>query len=192
MLENKYLLLDTNMLISIAKNGDSFVDFFNDLEKYNVKSIIDYAVKFEFLRGAKTESDSKHKEEYLDILLGENRAELVSTNEIFENAREISNIYARKDQKLTKQISFADCLIAAQMKKYNENGSGDRLFLATIDNNDFPLFVFDRIKIYTVDFGTEIINVGIYRFNKEKYEVLKNGFYGIKQIKKTEEAEVPF
>lgn len=175
MIENKHLLLDTNSLVSLIKHARFYADFFNQLEKYQIKSVIDYSVKFEFLRGSNTKRDYEIKQEYLDILLGENRIELISTNEIFENAREIANIYTRKDSKLTKQISFADCLIAAQMKKFNEQ-KPERLFLATIDNNDFPLFIFDRIFIFTIDTEREIINMGIYRFNKEKYERLKKDF----------------
>ena len=174
---NRHLLLDTNAIVSLIKHARFYVDFFNQLEKYQIKSVIDYSVKFEFLRGSNTKLDYEIKREYLDILLGENRIELISTNEIFENAREIANIYTRKDAKLTKQISFADCLIAAQMKKFNEK-SPDRLFLATINNNDFPLFIFDRIHIFTIDTEKEIINMGIYRFNVSKYEKLQKDFYG--------------
>lgn len=175
-IRNKHLLIDTNAIISLIRFSDFYIDFFNQLEKYNVKSIIDYAIKFEFLRGSQTKRDYETKEKYLDILLGENRSELICTNEIFENAREIANIYARKDSKLNKQISPTDCLVAAQMKKFNET-IADRLFLATVDNHDFPLFVFDRISIFTIDTEKDIINMGIYGFNKRKYENLQKEFY---------------
>ena len=175
-LRNKHLLFDTNVLISVVKNTTCYNEFFNIIEELKIKSAIDCTIKFEFLRGASTKGDLEKKYSYLDILLGEeDRLELFVDKETFENAIEISNLYARKKPSLTKQISFGDCLIAAQMKKYN-NGGSNNLFLATIDNNDFPLFLFDRISIHTIDTEEKIINVGIYSFNNDKYNELKRNF----------------
>lgn len=175
-LTRKHLLLDTNLIINIAKYGDVFLPFLDQLVESSVKSVIDYAIKFEFLRSSNTKEDLQKKSQYLDALLGADRLELMTDKEIFEKATEIGNIYSRRNSTYNKQISFGDCLIAAQMMKYNDHH--ETLFLATSDNKDFPLCIFDRIDIFTVDTKEkgEIINIGIYSFSKSKYQVLKREF----------------
>lgn len=175
LLKNKYLLLDTNLLINIAKKGAAFAPFLNDLEKLNVTSVIDRAIKFEFLRGCQNKEDLQGKEEYLDLLFGKKRFELPDGLKIFELATEISNFYTWKNNKFVKQISPIDCLIAAQMVNYNNGHKENNLFLATSDNYDFPLF--DRLTIFTVDAGDKIVNIGIYGFNETSYNDIKKRFY---------------
>jgi len=166
-IKNKHLILDTNLLISIAKNTDVFLDFTKKIERLNVKSVIDQSIKFEFLRGCSTKTDIQTKEKWLDYLLGSNRMELPVDKNIFEKARLISNIYCRKNPKYLKQISFGDCLIAAQMLKYNS--TRDSLYIATIDNNDFPTFIFNRVGIITLYDDNNIFNIGIYGINQKSF-----------------------
>ena len=94
-----------------------------------------------------------------------------TSKEILDNAQELAVLYSNKDIKYARQISFVDCLVAAQLMKYKGN-----LFLATLDNSDYPLFIFDRLKILTIDIGKEILNIGIYAFNQSKYEMCEAGF----------------
>lgn len=173
-IRNKHLILDTNLLVNIVKNTDIFLSFTEKIEQLNVKSVIDQTIKFEFLRGCSTKSDIQKKEKWLDYLLGSNRMELPVDKNIFERARLISNIYCRKNPKYAKQISFGDCLIAAQMMKYNR--SRDSLYIATIDNNDFPTFIFNRISIETIYDDKSIFNIGIYGIDKESLELKKSDF----------------
>jgi hypothetical protein len=91
--------------------------------------------------------------------------------QILRNAEELAILYSHKDSNLSNKISFIDCLIAGQLMKYP-----NRLFLATLNHSDFPLFIFDRIHIETIDAGEEILTVGIYAFNQRKYEVSKHNF----------------
>ncbi|MDD3190818.1 MAG: PIN domain-containing protein [Candidatus Pacebacteria bacterium] len=144
-IKNKHLILDTNVLINASKYQEKYFDFFDLLNKLDVKLVIDDSVKFEFLRGASTKENLLKNEDFLSKL---NKAELIVTKEIFEMAREISNIYVRNIRNSTQKISFVDCLIAGQMEKFNEQK--EQLFFATENNTDFPLLLFDRIYILLI------------------------------------------
>lgn len=174
VIKDKHLLLDTNLLIYSARNKEILLPFFDKVNSLHVTSVIDQTIKFEFLRGCKTKEDLQIKQEYLDLLLGSNRMELPVDKNIFEKARLISNIYCRKNAQYAKQISFGDCLIAAQMIKYNLNRSG--LFIATTDNNDFPTFIFNRVDVVTLYDDNTIFNIGIYGINQKELQIHENLF----------------
>lgn len=165
-LENKYILLDTNVIIYSIKYLNEFKGFFEELEKYNISPGIDWSVKLEFLRTSNTYEKLESKQRFLNLLLGDkkNRMELHISNETFEDARNISILYNFLNIKKKNNISLIDCLIAAQLKKYKNN-----LFLATTNNSDFPLKIFNRVKLYNVEVQDDIFNIGIYQFSEPKY-----------------------
>lgn len=111
----------------------------------------------------------------MDLLLGGKENQMVlpssTSKEILDNAQALAILYSHKNPNLSKQISFIDCLVAAQLMKYK-----NKLCLATIDNDDYPLFIFDRNKLITIDTEKEIINIGIYTFNEEKYKKCLDDF----------------
>jgi predicted nucleic acid-binding protein len=173
-IRGKHLLLDTNLLIYNVKNEEIFTLFFERIFDLNVKSVIDQTIKFEFLRGCTTQEDLQAKQEYLDLLLGSNRMELPVDKSVFEKARLISNIYSRKNIKYAKQISFGDCLIAAQMIKYNSKRN--ELFIATTDNSNFPTFIFNRVDVITLHDDNNIFNIGIYSINQKIFNLKAKDF----------------
>ena len=172
-LRNKHLLLDTNVIIYSLKfiSEGYFNDFFKKLNELNVKSVIDEYVLFEFLRSSRTKANLEGKKHYLDSLLGGKTWQLPITKEILDNAKELALIYSNKDPNLSGRTSIADCMIAAQLMKYK-----NEIFLATTDNNDYPNIIFDRVGIVTIDSLKEILNIGIYQFNKNKYDKCKSDF----------------
>ncbi|MBU2523568.1 PIN domain-containing protein [Patescibacteria group bacterium] len=169
--KDKHLLIDTNLLIAISKySGDGFFDnFLKKLENQNIKSVIEEATLFEFRRGSRKQSHLDDKNQFLNFLFGGEKNKMIlqssTSKEILNNAEKLAIIYSHKNPNLSKQISFVDCLVASQLMKYKNN-----LYLATIDNNDYPLFIFNRDKLVTIDTKKEIINIGIYSFNEEKYQ----------------------
>jgi len=173
LLKNKHLLLDTNVLIYSLKfiAEGCFNEFFNNLSKFNVKSVIDEYVRFEFLRSSRTKANLETKKNFLNSLLGGKTWQLPVTKEILDNANELALIYSNKNPDLSKRTSITDCMIAAQLMKYK-----NEIFLATTDNNDYPLFIFDRIEIITIDTMKDIINIGIYQFNQYNYNKCKADF----------------
>jgi hypothetical protein len=172
--KGEHILLDTNLLITLVKDiGFGFFDdFLNELKNLNIKSVVEEATLFEFKRGSRKQSDVINKDNFLRLLLGKDPMVLSPSKEIMNNAEDLAILYSHKNPTLSKQISFIDCLVAAQLMKYKNN----KLCLATIDNNDYPLFIFNRDKLITIDTGKEIINIGIYTFNEEKYRKCKHDF----------------
>ncbi len=177
ILRNKHLLLDTNVLISAGKHVELWDDLFKFLlREFEVEFLIDWSVKFEFLRSSRTREDSLKKGELLDLFVGEDRYELNIDASVIEDAIKLSNLYARKNPHLTKQVSFTDCLLAAQAKKFCSQKGENQLFILSMDLFDFPLCVFDRIKVFTMDADSEVLNIGLFSFNQEKYKKLRRAF----------------
>lgn len=165
-IKNKYLLLDTCLLIATVRDEDSFSDFFEQIKLNNISLAMDSTIEFEFLRSSNTMEALQVKAGWLSKFFGAkvDRFNLPVTIVQYEDARKIANLYSFSDSKNSSKISAADCLIAAQLKKYEGN-----LFLATLNNCDFPLSIFNRREIITIDSEKQIFNVGIYSFSAEKY-----------------------
>ena len=177
---NKWILIDTNLLIELSRDVNSgFFDvFLSDLQKFDIQPVVEQSVLFEYRRGSRTPRNLSLKNEFLSMLIGDSSGNVSSKNFSnlpirIEDAEKLAILYSHKDVNLSR-ISFIDCLVAAQLKQYKDN-----MCLATLDHSDFPDFVFDRYKIYTIDTGKKIINIGIYVFNQEKYEELQSDFEGI-------------
>lgn len=169
--------MDTNLLIAISKYSafGFFDNFLKELEDLKIKAVIEEATLFEFKRGSRKQAHLDDKNKFLDLLLGAKENQMVlqssTSKEILDNALKLAILYSNKNPNLAKQISFVDCLVGAQLVKYKSN-----LSLATVDNNDYPLFIFNREKLVTIDTKKEIINVGIYTFNEVKYEKCQEDF----------------
>lgn len=174
--KKKWILLDTNLLIEILKDDQQyhFKDFLSELRTLEIVPVIDRSVLFEFRRGSRTRSHLNKKNCFLEVLLGakEKRYYLRSSasEKIVRFAEELAILYSHNDSK-NSRISFTDCLVAAQLMMYKDN-----MCLATLDNNDFPLVVFDRTKVITIDTGQKILTIGIYSFNTSKYKACKRAF----------------
>ncbi len=176
-LKNKYLILDTNIIINGVEHKDRLFPFFDELREHNIAPVISDVILYEFLCGSKEPDHLKKKINFIELLLGgknhKNRISLPIDHKIFETARKIQNVYGSRGVS-SKQIGIVDSIIAAQMQRFSK-GESEIIFLATCDNNDFPL-IFDRIGIKTYDLGKEILNIGIYSFNQKKYTTLVEGF----------------
>ncbi|MCX6717248.1 MAG: PIN domain-containing protein [Candidatus Taylorbacteria bacterium] len=161
-LDKKHILLDTCFIAKVYTYSDTeyFDKLFSIFNENNCTTIVNEFIKFEFLRGCKKAEHIKNKEKFLE---GLSYVSLPVTPEILNDAIKISNIYSNKNIS-PKQISIVDCYISAYLKKYRDN-----LLLITLDNNDFPLLLHDRIIIETIDTEKEILVLGIYSFNLCKY-----------------------
>lgn len=166
-LQNKYILLDTNIIIYSAKYKIEFQSFFDSLKRYHIQTGIDSAIQLEYLRSADTAQNLQKKYSFLKGLLGDDPMVLPINEEIFIDARRISNMYFYLKLKSKQKISTVDCLLAAQLKKYK-----DTLLLATLNHSDFPTQLFDREAIFTVELPDSVLPVGIYSFSEQKYNNL--------------------
>jgi predicted nucleic acid-binding protein len=160
-LDHKAVLLDTNLIIDAGRNGDAYAPFFKELEEQSVQAVTDWAIKYEFLRGANTSSDYVKKALWLDTVFGSNRLELDVTAKTYEDATFISSLMLFLN---VKGASPIDCLIAAQLKRRQGHA-----YLATQNHKDFSLKLFNRKAVMSVEAGDEVRAIGIYEFSPEKY-----------------------
>jgi predicted nucleic acid-binding protein len=171
-LHGKFLLLDTNLLIYYSKYEPYFENLFKKIET-RASFVVVELVKFEFFRGATSNRETVILQNLLNTFSSQpNSQDFPITSEVLANSREIANIYSWKLK--NNKISLADCMIAGEMKKYNEHT--ERLYLATTDHDYFPRLLFKRIGIETIDTGDKIFNIGFYSFDAEAYKKLKAEF----------------
>jgi len=167
-LKNRFVLLDTNILIDSAKYPVEFKSFYDLLSNNNVKSVFDYTVNFEFLSHATSLKESKDYHLFLDHTFGakKNQLQLPTSSQLFKVAQNISLIANRMDN---NKISLADCLIGAQMAQYSDGS----LFLATQNHSDFPACIYDLLfkQIIRLKNG-KIKLIGFYKLNKDRYTSL--------------------
>jgi predicted nucleic acid-binding protein len=161
-IKNKFVLFDTNVIINAFKYLDVFKELFDFLGDAEASPIYFPLIEFEFLRDAYDVTHKGKRKEFLREFTFSTMP-LPSSNEI-EDSIKIANAYtARK----INNPSFIDCCIAAYLKKYAKN-----LFLITSNHKDFPIFLFDRIFIYTLDTEKDIFTIGFYCFNPKKAKAI--------------------
>lgn len=174
-LRDKFVLLDSNILINSSKNPEEFEAFYRSLVEYNTKAVLDESVKFEFLRGMRESGDKEKYDNFLTLLFGNvsEKLELKVDPKTFEVAKNIAVIYGRHSK---PKIEFGDCMIASQMHKYTHSG----LYLATENHDDFPRLLFDLIHTQVIDVAArgELHTIGIYKFRLEEYKKLLAQFLG--------------
>lgn len=173
-LKNKFLLLDTNVLIFALRSRDVSADFFKKLEILKVVPVVDQTICFEFLRGAYNKESRKDFEEFIKGLTQTDvRDALPIKKETLDTAALIANIYNRHKK---NGVETGDCLIAAQLEKYSRSNIG-HTYLATINPIDFPTILFDIVDICPA-FSKENLGCSIYilQFNQVKFASEKDKF----------------
>ena len=174
LLKNKFLLLDTNILIEATKAPQTLRPFFEFVAESECGNplIID-AVYFEFIRNARSRTEYDQTKEMLD-----GYDKILTTEEDVEKAIQISLACVAKKPGSEKQISYTDCLLGAQLAKY-----GDKIILATINYNDFPLYCYDRIHVQVYDLESKIITISFIQFNHNKFDKCMEVFESKKRKK---------
>ncbi len=158
-LASKWILLDTNILISLSHHSEAFIPLLDIFKDAGCELCSIDFIEFEYLRDA-----------FLPSVYTERKNKLLTTQKIplppdfISSAIEISQVYAHANIK-TNQISVVDCMIAVIARKYHDN-----LFLLSNDQYDFPPIVFDRLHIFPIDGGSEILTPAIYHFNTKKFD----------------------
>lgn len=174
LLENKFLLIDTNILIDYSKYPIFFTSFIKNLRAYNVNLVVDQTVRFEFMRTANSTQKEETLKEFINFFLDKGKVELPINDATVAEAIQIANIYAWKN---TQKIELADCFLASAMRKFNEGSSQPRLYLATQNHKDFPKYIFKRVGIETIDIKQEnIINIGFYEFDNEAFKTVEDAY----------------
>ncbi len=161
-LKDKWLLLDTNILIDAFKSTHDFEDFFTSLKK-NCHVVTTTAVAIELLRGAKNLKEMRKLKDYVEEVcegvLPYNDIRDQSTQSLIEP--ELILAYGKNG----KDVSYTDYLLAKILKKYNKSA-----FLLSHNHKDFPTNVFTRDDVVIFHKELEVKAYGIYSFSLEKYE----------------------
>lgn len=175
-ISNKYLLVDSDVLINYTKFQKLYQPFFTEVREANITLLVDALSKFEILRYATTPSERNEMEDFFGESLGFlSEMEMPqSDKEIYEKATKIANFYQKKIPS-SKGISLTDCFLAARMWQFNENRN--QLYLATENHKDFPQLLFERLGIETIDTrgndNSSIHNIGIYEFRNSEITKIK-------------------
>ena len=164
-LKNKHILLDTCFIIKAYEYSHTafFDELFSALQENNCVPVINEFIKFEFLRGCKIIKHIQDKDNFLDALSGVGMS-LPIDQYILNDATRISIIYSNKNVK-NKHINAIDCYISAYLKRYEKN-----LIFVTLNNDDYPLLLHYRLGIYPIDTEKEILVLGFYKFNNNKFQ----------------------
>jgi len=164
-----FALLDTNILSALAqaKHSSNFGKILDLLYKQQCEIILLNSTKFEFVGYCNNNAD------YTKLNNWVNQFTILPINgEDIKIASFLSSAYKFRSHEISpKQISFCDCLNAAQLIKY-----GGRLLLVTSDIHDYPLFVFDIERTIVIDDNGKAVFVGIITYNEGKWLDLRQKF----------------
>lgn len=193
-IRGKYILLDAGIVMQLARSPvllEEFTKLFISESKCLLVTIP--SVSTEFINGAARDSDIKgfntnaerlgYALEFLDDLISK---ELPVTEERSNYAKilAIVNSYALCDGKEFdinhKQIpkpSFVDFTIGSMTFQPD-------LVLATLNHQDFPLYLYDRLALYPFADNNSVKTVGFYEINESKYaDLIQNASKHIKKAK---------
>lgn len=154
ILENKHLLLDTNVFIdsfAIDRTAE-FVQFFNKLKANNTTLITIEGVCFEFLKGSKNDTVYNKKNAHIDDIID---AKLPSFRENSSIITDLIKLYSSDGG----NVEIIDYLLGANLIKYKKN-----LFLMTRNIADFPQHIFPLKSTVSFGSGKTIFTYGIYTF----------------------------
>ncbi|MDE1970034.1 MAG: hypothetical protein KGI50_00430 [Patescibacteria group bacterium] len=167
--KDKSVILDTNILSQLAKEkrADKFRPVFDFFKNNNIDPLLIDATYFELLGFTANKSDFDFLAEWVKQF-----PILPTKSEDVELASLLSSYYKNLDPELNKkQISYCDCLHAAQLIKF-----GGRVFIVTTDIHDYPISIFDIKSIQIIEDNKKAVLVGFITFNKEKLEKARINF----------------
>ncbi len=156
-----------NDFLSFALNEESFLDKLMELVDNDNVLVVDYFVRFEFLRDVFIPQQIFIKEDFVSKFeQSENHSEVIK--KLQENAIVLSKIYSHQKQKNNSKNSpsLTDLFLAARLA----SGLGTTI-IATGNIKDFPPFLFDVIGVWNVllnDGGLK--SFAFLEFNRDKYK----------------------
>lgn len=170
--KNKFSLLDTNILkemIEETRRSEQFRPAFEFLKEQETVPFVLDATAFEF---AGYSANKKDYDRRLSLIREFGPSSPVTSEDI-EMATRLSAMYKCKSHSINpSQISYIDCLHAAQLVRFKE-----RAFIVTTDVNDYPSFLFDTSKVIAIDEEAgRTIFVAFKTYNQEKMTKLVSRF----------------
>lgn len=164
-----HAILDTNVLTQLAKEkrSEAYRPIFEFLIENDHSIFLLDASKFELVGFA----GSKKNHDYLANWIDQFTIISVKPDDV-ETATLLSSYYKLLDPQLnSKQISYCDCLYAAQLIKYKEGA-----FLITANIQDFPVSIFDIKEIEVIEDDRKATIVAFITYNESKWLTAKEKF----------------
>lgn len=169
---HKYALLDTNILlqlvrVELGRGTDNYRPIFEFLKENKADIFLIDALYFELTSFITSKKDR-------DRIITWTRPfpVLPMRREDTELAALLASYYANTNSELNKkQISYIDCLCAAQIIK-----SKGKSFIVTTDLYDYPISLFDIKKLQVIDDGKKAVLVGFITYNELKFKRIEDRF----------------
>ena len=165
-LEDRHVLLDTNVLINHTKNEGALTPFFALVKDHNCPLVITDAIYFEFIRAARTRAELTELHVFIEPFIA-----LPTTKQDIEVAAELSMFCSAKEKSHGTRMSFVDNLLGSQLKKY-----GEKIVLATSDIDDFPLEMYTRLHVEAYDLGKNVVMIAFIEYNQDKAKACRDTF----------------
>lgn len=169
LLKDKWVILDTNLLYQMTreKRSEIFRTVFNFLKEQNAEIFLLDSTYFEVIGFTRTydrfESLNKWVRKFPILRIREDDINL---------ATRLSMYYRCLDSNINpKQISFCDCLNAAQLIKYK-----GKAFLVTTDIYDYPISLFNISKLFCIEDNKRANIVAIITYDEHKWKLAEEKF----------------
>lgn len=138
LLDHASIILDTNILINIAREKEAYIQLYEILIKFECTlATMDLCV-FEYLKGSVKKNIIDQKKQTIPDLA------ILKCKDYQEDYEKIILKYKHKSSK----ISIADLFLAAALEKHKKN---PKVFLLTCDIKDFPNSFFSREIICNIE-----------------------------------------
>lgn len=153
-LNNKHLLLDTNVFRDFASKSSVFTSFFNDLKNADVTLATIDLVKYEILKGSADKNKYQAKSKLIADIID---TTISTTPKTFEIVYDLIREYGIDGASL----DITDLFLGAVLKQYKRN-----IFLLTRDTTDFIQNVFELKDIVNVPINKGVFTYGVYQYTK--------------------------
>lgn len=164
LVTNATLVIDTCVIVDTTKSPEFLALMRRMKGEYNAALVSIPAVKQEVL------SVADNKKEYETLKESIKALDVVFLPSAVEDKFEREGMkfsIAMRRSRYVKDPSFVDKLLLAIPYLYRE--SVEKIFVVTSNHKDVPLDIFDRVGFIARDNGKEFSQVGIYKFNQEKF-----------------------
>lgn len=151
-LSDTNLFIDTNILIGALAQVE-LRDFLFNLKSHNCEILSIPAVVTEFLRGSNSLAAYQVRAEFIESITG-----IYAVERIMEEMQDFVIVM----NFLSPDADYTDFLLAVCSYKF-------KCPVLTGNHKDFPLTIFKRVNIITIDTGKEIRNYGFYQISEDKF-----------------------
>lgn len=154
-LSGKFIFVDTNIFISVLNFPEEMGQLFKELKSADCSLITIPQVLFEFTRGSDNLDLFNKRQKFIQDL-----ASIYPIERHFEEERAAVIVL----QRILGSSSYTDFLLSLALCKFSDS------YVISENHKDFPLQIFNREFVITVDTDKEIRNYGLYKLSQEKFE----------------------